>query len=161
MSRTTLVLATLIVVAPSIRNAVAEIVFPQTTWKTKKPHDVNLNADKLNAFAKAVGGDGVVVRDGYLPALVFNMGKEHNENYRLHAALAYMKQLADIDPYDHPRGIHNVNSPNNDYIEAPQIDFTSFKPGLLARDAAWKARCSTIRWQSTGFAAVNREARER
>lgn len=46
-------------------SAAAE-VFPQESWQTKAPREVNLDADKLNAFAKAVGGDGVVVRDGYL-----------------------------------------------------------------------------------------------
>lgn len=71
----------------------------------------------------------IVARFGYLPALIFNMGEEHNENYKLSAALTFMKQLADIDPFDHPRGIHNVNSPNNDYIDAPQIDFTSIQTG--------------------------------
>ena len=71
----------------------------------------------------------IVARFGYLPALVFNMGEEHNENYKLPAALTFMKQLADIDPFDHPRGIHNVNSPNNDYIDALQIDFTSIQTG--------------------------------
>ena len=71
----------------------------------------------------------MVARFGFLPALVFNMGEEHNENYKLPAALALMQQLADLDPYDHPRGIHNVNSPDNDYIDAPQIDFTSIQTG--------------------------------
>jgi hypothetical protein len=71
----------------------------------------------------------MVARFGFLPALVFNMGEEHNENYKLPAALALMQQLADLDPYDHPRGIHNVNSPNNDYIDAPQIDFTAIQTG--------------------------------
>jgi len=71
----------------------------------------------------------IVARFGYLPGLVFNMGEEHNENYKLPAALAFMQQFADLDPYDHPRGIHNVNSPNNDYIDAPQVDFTSIQTG--------------------------------
>lgn len=71
----------------------------------------------------------IVARFGYLPALVFNMGEEHNENYRLPAALTFMQQLAKLDPYDHPRGIHNVNKPNNDYIDSPHIDFTSIQTG--------------------------------
>jgi hypothetical protein len=71
----------------------------------------------------------MVARFGYLPGLLFNLGEEHNENYKLAEALAFMQQLAELDPYDHPRGIHNVNSPQNDYIDAPQIDFTSIQTG--------------------------------
>lgn len=71
----------------------------------------------------------IIARFGDLPALVFNLGEEHNENYKLREGLALAQQLADADPYDHPRGIHNVNSPNNDYIDSPQIDFTAIQTG--------------------------------
>ena len=71
----------------------------------------------------------LVARFGYLPALLFNFNEEYNENYRLPAALAFMEHLARIDPFDHPRGIHNVNRPNDAYIDAPQIDFTSIQTG--------------------------------
>jgi hypothetical protein len=40
---------------------------------------------------------------------------------------ALAQQLADTDPYDHPRGIHNVNSPNDAYIDAARIDFTAIQ----------------------------------
>ena len=71
----------------------------------------------------------LVARFGYLPALVFNFGEEHNENYRLSEALNYVRQLQEIDPYDHPRGIHNVNRPNDEYVDAKQVDFTSIQTG--------------------------------
>ena len=71
----------------------------------------------------------MVARFGYLPALVFNCGEESNENYRLSEALRFMHQLQQLDPYDHPRGIHNVNQPNNEYIDASPIDFTSIQTG--------------------------------
>jgi hypothetical protein len=71
----------------------------------------------------------IIARFGYLPALVFNCGEEHNENYRLSQALQFMRQMQQIDPYDHPRGIHNVNWPNNDYVDAEHIDFTSIQTG--------------------------------
>jgi len=89
----------------------------------------------------------MVARFGYLPARLFNFNEEYNENYRLSAALAFMRQLAAIDPFDHPRGIHNVNRPTNDYIDAPQIDFTSIQTGgadpLKHHQAAieWIRRC--------------------
>ncbi len=71
----------------------------------------------------------IVARFGYLPALIFNLGEEHNENYKLPEGLLLVQQLADADPYDHPRGIHNVNAPNDAYIDAPQIDFTAIQTG--------------------------------
>lgn len=57
------VLVSLISISP-VRGG--ETVFPKTSWTTRKPDDVGLNAEKLNAFTKAIGGDGVVVRNGYL-----------------------------------------------------------------------------------------------
>lgn len=71
----------------------------------------------------------IIARFGDLPGLIFNMGEEHNENYKLPEGLLLAQQLADADPYDHPRGIHNVNSPNDAYIDAPQIDFTAIQTG--------------------------------
>jgi hypothetical protein len=94
----------------------------------------------------------MIARFGYLPALLFNFNEEHNENYQLPQALEHMRQLADLDAYDHPRGIHNVNLPSDDYIDAPQIDFTSIQtgspggrdPGALShnpRTIDWIDRC--------------------
>lgn len=71
----------------------------------------------------------IVARFGYLPALLFNCGEENNENYPLAQGLRFMQQLEQIDPYDHPRGIHNVNEPNSDYIDAEHLDFTSIQTG--------------------------------
>ncbi|MBC8869416.1 MAG: DUF5060 domain-containing protein [Planctomycetes bacterium] len=71
----------------------------------------------------------IIARFGYLPALIFNMGEEHNENYRLSEALDWMKHLAETDPYDHPRGIHNVNRPTDQYVKAAQVDFTAIQTG--------------------------------
>jgi CubicO group peptidase (beta-lactamase class C family) len=69
----------------------------------------------------------LVARFGDLPAVRFNFNEEYNENYKLPAALAWMQALAEIDPYDHPRAIHNVNRPRDEYIDAPQIDMTSIQ----------------------------------
>ena len=71
----------------------------------------------------------MIARFGYLPGLLFNLGEEHNENYDLPEALEWMRQLAELDPYDHPRGIHNVNTPRKEYIDAEYIDFTSIQTG--------------------------------
>jgi len=71
----------------------------------------------------------LIGRFGYLPALLFNFNEEYNENYDLSTALAFMQQLEDIDPYDHPRGVHNVNTANDQYVDANQVDFTSIQTG--------------------------------
>lgn len=41
-------------------------VFPGDSWQYLAPRDVGLDVDRLDEFAKAIGGDGVVIRDGYL-----------------------------------------------------------------------------------------------
>jgi hypothetical protein len=71
----------------------------------------------------------MIARFGYLPALLFNLGEEHNENYSLSRALALMALLDEIDPYDHPRGIHNVNRVTDEYVDAPQLHFTAIQTG--------------------------------
>lgn len=71
----------------------------------------------------------IIARFGYLPALTFNCGEEANENYQLKESIQLMSLLQKLDPYDHPRGIHNVNSPNEDYVLAESIDFTAIQTG--------------------------------
>lgn len=44
----------------------AETVFPDREWVVRSPEQADLDPAKLEAFASRVGGDGVVVRDGYL-----------------------------------------------------------------------------------------------
>jgi len=71
----------------------------------------------------------IIARFGALPALIFNFNEEYNENYSLSEALNFMQMLKDLDPYDHPRGIHNVNFPSDQYVDAPQVDFTAIQTG--------------------------------
>ncbi|HZK68590.1 MAG TPA: DUF5060 domain-containing protein [Paludibacter sp.] len=70
----------------------------------------------------------MVARFSYLPALLFNFNEEYNENYTLSEALNFIGQLKKLDPFNHPCGIHNVNLPNDDYILASQMNFTSMQP---------------------------------
>lgn len=71
----------------------------------------------------------LIARFGHLPALLFNFCEEHNERHKLAEALQHMRELKDIDPYDHPRGIHNVNDPSSAYVDADHVDFTSIQTG--------------------------------
>ncbi len=41
-------------------------VFPGKTWEQRAPGDVGLDAAGLDAFAANVGGDGVIIKDGFL-----------------------------------------------------------------------------------------------
>lgn len=92
----------------------------------------------------------MIARFGDLPALLFNFNEEHNENYKLAEALEFMRVLEQIDPYDHPRGIHNVNTPNDQYIDAAQVDFTSIQTGAAGKlsglDKALEHHKTTLDW---------------
>jgi CubicO group peptidase (beta-lactamase class C family) len=51
----------------SFRPAVAaETIFPGKAWAERAPAAVGLDAAKLDTFVANVGGDGVIVKDGYL-----------------------------------------------------------------------------------------------
>ncbi|MBI4605989.1 MAG: DUF5060 domain-containing protein [Planctomycetes bacterium] len=92
----------------------------------------------------------VVARFGYLPALLFNIGEEHNENHPLEVGLERARRLEEIDPYGHPRGIHNVNRPLDAYADALQVDFTAIQTGSpgarRTREAALGHNAIAIDW---------------
>lgn len=69
----------------------------------------------------------MVARFGDLPVLYFNAGEEANENYSLDESIEHIKLLASIDPYDHPRAIHNVRTPTAKYIDAEELSLTSIQ----------------------------------
>jgi CubicO group peptidase (beta-lactamase class C family) len=75
----------------------------------------------------------MIARFGDLPAVVFNLGEEHNENYRLREGLQLAQRFKQLDPYDHPLGIHNVNRANNDYVDSPDVELTSIQTGMPGR----------------------------
>lgn len=50
----------------TLRAETPEIVFPGESWRMRAPREVGLDADRLDQFAAALGGDGVVVRNGFL-----------------------------------------------------------------------------------------------
>ena len=75
----------------------------------------------------------LVARFGYLPGLLWNVGEELNENYSLPQGLGLARLLHEIDPYDHPRGIHNVNRPEDQYVDAPYVHFTAIQTGNPSR----------------------------
>jgi len=92
----------------------------------------------------------MVARFGYLPGLLFNLGEEYTEGNSLADGLYYAQELKDIDPYDHPIAIHDINSVNDSYISAAQLDFTSIQTSsadpLLHNQLAidWINRCKTL-----------------
>ena len=51
--------------APAIF-AQEEVVYPGVHWELKRPDEVGLDAELLDQFAVRVGGDGCVIRNGYL-----------------------------------------------------------------------------------------------
>ena len=73
----------------------------------------------------------VLARFGDLPAVLFNLGEEHNENYSLSEGLTMAQRFRELDPYDRPLGIHNINraAKAGAYIDSPSIDFTAIQTG--------------------------------
>lgn len=43
-----------------------ELIFPGKEWKFKKPIEMGLTAEKLDQFAKLLGGRGCIVRNGFM-----------------------------------------------------------------------------------------------
>ena len=56
----------LCVLVLSARCTLIAQVFPLASWQTKMPADVGLDAAKVNQVAAAIGGSGVIIRNGYL-----------------------------------------------------------------------------------------------
>jgi hypothetical protein len=92
----------------------------------------------------------MIARFGHLPALMFNISEESGENYSFSEALSLAQLLKNIDPYDHPVGIHNINDPRSEYINAPYIDFTSIQTNFSDaldhndRAVAWINECKSL-----------------
>ena len=62
-----LVSAAILVAGVALDSASAqERVFPRETWQTLAPDQAGLDPAKLDKFVQAIGGDGVLVRHGYL-----------------------------------------------------------------------------------------------
>lgn len=78
----------------------------------------------------------IIARFGYLPALIINLGEEHNENYRLKDGLKMAAAWKALDPYNHPLAIHNINRATDEYIESPDLDFTAIQTGQPGRPSA-------------------------
>jgi hypothetical protein len=104
-------------------------LFEQMQRKGVVPYLVLEDDSAWNGYDHARYYREMVARFGDLLALLFNFNEEHNENYSLERALEFMQQLNEIDPYGHPRGIHNVNRPSDAYVDATQVDFTSIQTG--------------------------------
>jgi CubicO group peptidase (beta-lactamase class C family) len=47
-------------------NPPTSIVFPGATWEVRTPEEVGLNSSVLDQFASSIGGQGVIIKDGYL-----------------------------------------------------------------------------------------------
>ena len=84
----------------------------------------------------------IIARFGWLPAVTFNFCEEYNERYTLAEALEYMRTFARLDPYRHPRAIHNVNTPEDAYdLELTSIQTEDQTPAELnALAVAWRRK---------------------
>lgn len=78
----------------------------------------------------------VIARFGYLPALIVNLGEEHNENYQLSDGLKMAARWKALDAYEHPLAIHNINRATDAYIDSPDLDLTAIQTGQPGRPSA-------------------------
>jgi CubicO group peptidase (beta-lactamase class C family) len=44
----------------------AQTAFPGKIWSTRTPAEVGMDSAKLDAFVARVGGDGVIIKEGFL-----------------------------------------------------------------------------------------------
>ena len=63
--RSLILLGSLSLTVTNCQAADEKTIFPGETWQRRTPREAAVKEDKLNEFVKAVGGDGVVIRDGY------------------------------------------------------------------------------------------------
>lgn len=87
----------------------------------------------------------LIARFAHLPAVLFNIGEEHEESYKTKQALAFAALVKELDPYDHPVGIHNVNRPSDAYVDAAAVDFTAIQTKRSKGDATYH-NALTIAW---------------
>ncbi|MBS3146704.1 hypothetical protein J4471_03330, partial [Candidatus Woesearchaeota archaeon] len=60
-----------------ILNSVYAQIYPSSTWQTKTPTEMGMDINRLNELRDYVGGNGVVIRDGYL---VYSWGSQSQRN---------------------------------------------------------------------------------
>ncbi|MBS3149324.1 hypothetical protein J4455_01350 [Candidatus Woesearchaeota archaeon] len=60
-----------------VLNSVDAQVYPGTTWQTKTTSEMGMDVNRLNELRDYVGGNGVVIRDGYL---VYSWGSQSQRN---------------------------------------------------------------------------------
>ncbi|HXG49217.1 MAG TPA: serine hydrolase [Methylomirabilota bacterium] len=67
-----------VIVATSCWAGAPNAVFPGAEWERRKPEDLGLVADRLDALRDLVGGDGCVVRHGYLTYVWGDPSRSHD-----------------------------------------------------------------------------------
>jgi hypothetical protein len=91
------------------------------------PHLVLEDDSAWGGFDRARYYREMLARFADLPALLLNLGEEYGGKVDLEAALGHLELLRSLDPYDHPRGIHDVNLPEPRYLSADAVDFASIQ----------------------------------
>ncbi len=69
----------------------------------------------------------LVARFGFYNGLIWNIREEYNERYSKDQAISYSHLLQEIDPYDHPVALHNVNTPQSWFIQSDAFCVTSIQ----------------------------------
>ena len=69
----------------------------------------------------------IVGRFGHYNGVIWNLREEYNEKYSPEQAIRYSHLLQEIDPYDHPVALHNVNTPAPWFIQSDAFCLTSIQ----------------------------------
>ncbi|HPN36569.1 MAG TPA: DUF5060 domain-containing protein [bacterium] len=72
----------------------------------------------------------IIARFGHHTGLIWNLREEYNERYSSTQAVNYSLLLQQLDPYDHPIAVHNVNAPVDWYLRSQVFSATSIQTEL-------------------------------
>ena len=69
----------------------------------------------------------MVARFGHHTGLIWSLREEYNERYSSERAIQWAHLLQEIDPYDHPIALHNVNTPADWFLQSDAFTVTSIQ----------------------------------
>ena len=139
---------------PELRILVVDDASPDGTGEladelaSRQPNRISVihRQEKLGLGSAYITGFKAAINAGAQAVAQMDADFSHSPSY----LPEFMRKLDQIDPYDHPRGIHNVNLPSDQYINATQVNFTSIQTGahgtLSGLDKALAHHRTTLDW---------------
>jgi hypothetical protein len=96
----------------------------------------------------------LVARFAHHTGLIWNLREEYNERYSPDQVKQYAQMLQNLDPYRHPVTLHNVNMPEEWFLNAGTFSLTSIQTEKPSSDLPAKQFNSwAIQWRDAAQAA--------